>query len=68
LVGGEKQWANELRKQLALEVEIVSSGLAAGDRIDDLRRRLEQVDRLIEAIEGADGRLVDRDNAGKPHS
>ena len=67
MVGGDPEWARELRKQLVLEIELVSTGLtegvsllheqaidAASERINDLRRRLEQVDRLIEAIESAD--------------
>jgi hypothetical protein len=60
LVGGDPEWAHELRRQLVHEIELVSSGLVSTDsedaadangRIDDLRRRLEQVERLIEAIE-----------------
>lgn len=69
MVGGDSEWAHELRRQLILEIELVSSGLVgadmedgashyhddpadtAGGRIDGLRRRLEQVDRLIGAIE-----------------
>jgi hypothetical protein len=64
VVGGDADWAREIRRQLVFEIELVSGGLAAGgapvhqdtpaqagDRIADLRRRLEQVDRLIEAIE-----------------
>lgn len=64
MVGGDADWAREIRRQLVQEIEVVSSGMAEGrqllhqdaraqasDRIDDLRRRLEQVDRLIEAIE-----------------
>jgi hypothetical protein len=65
VVGGDADWAREIRRQLIQEIEVVSGGMAegrqllhqdthaqAGHRIDDLRRRLEQVDRLIEAIEG----------------
>jgi hypothetical protein len=64
VVGGDADWAREVRRQLIVEIELVSSGLAEGgkllhqdtpaeasDRIADLQRRLEQVDRLIEAIE-----------------
>jgi hypothetical protein len=64
VVGGDADWAREVRRQSFSEIELVSSGLAkggtllhqdtpaeAGYRIADLQRRLEQVDRLIEAIE-----------------
>lgn len=64
MVGGDADWAREIRRQLVAEIELVSSGMEQGgkllhqdthaqasDRIGDLRRRLEQVDRLIEAIE-----------------
>jgi hypothetical protein len=63
-LGGDADWAREIRRQLVQEIEVVSSGMAEGSRllhqdtraeashrIADLRRRLEQVDRLIEAIE-----------------
>lgn len=64
MVGGDADWAREIRRQLISEIELVSGGLATGgrllhqdtpaeasDRIADLRRRLDQVERLIEAIE-----------------
>jgi hypothetical protein len=77
VVGGDADWAREILRQLIQEIEVVSSGMAegrqllhhytpaqAGDRIDDLRRRLEQVDRLIEAIEGM--RENSEDDEGDP--
>jgi hypothetical protein len=63
VVGGDADWAREIRRQLILEIELVGGGLADGgrlphqdtpaeanERMDDLRSRLEQVERLIEAI------------------
>ena len=79
MVGGDADWAREIRRQLIQEIEVVSSGMAEGRqllhqdtharasyRIDDLRRRLEQVDRLIEAIEGL--RDNTEDDEGDPVS
>jgi hypothetical protein len=64
VVGEGADWAHEIRRQLISEIEQVGSGLADGgqllhqdtpaeasDRIVDLRRRLGQVERLIEAID-----------------
>jgi hypothetical protein len=85
VLGGDADWAREIRRQLISEIELVSSSLAegrqllhqdtraqAGYRIDDLRRRLEQVDRLIDAIEGLrenseddEGNAVSPDNAAQ---
>lgn len=77
MVGGDADWAREIRRQLVSEIELVSTGLADGgkllhqdtraqasDRISDLRRRLEQVDRLIEAIDAlrADDREAGQTN------
>jgi hypothetical protein len=82
VVGGDADWAREIRRQLISEIELVGSGLADGgrlmhqdtpaeanDRIDDLRRRLEQVDRLIEAIEALrDNTEDDEGDAVSPHN
>jgi hypothetical protein len=79
VVGGDTDWAREIRRQLIQEIEVVSGGMAegsqllhqdthvqAGYRIADLRRRLEQVDRLIEAIESL--RDNTEDDEGDPVS
>ena len=63
MFGGDAGWARDIRRQLVFEIELVSGGMAGGQlprhdtpvqadgRVADLRRRLEQVDRLIEAID-----------------
>ena len=74
MVGGDPEWAHELRRQLMLEIRLVGSGQhaserrygasslhddaadAASERINGLQRRLEQVDRLIDAIEALEWR------------
>ena len=79
MVGGDANWAREIRRQLTLEIELVGGGMATGgqllhqdtpaeahDRLGDLRRRLEQVDRLIEAIEAL--RDNTEDDEGDPVS
>jgi hypothetical protein len=82
VVGGDADWAREVRRQLIVEIELVSSGLAEGGkllhqdtpaeasgRIADLQRRLEQVDRLIEAIEALhDNTEEDEGDAVSPDS
>jgi hypothetical protein len=82
VVGEDAGWVCEIRRQLVQEIEVVSSGMADGgqpvhqdsraeasERIADLRRRLEQVDRLIEAIEGLrDNTEDDEGDLVSPHN
>ena len=62
--GNDLEWAKRLRVQLTVDIQTLRAraregsteerGLQAdGDRLTDLYRRLEQVDRLIEAMEEA---------------
>jgi hypothetical protein len=51
--GGDVAWAQTLREQLASEIELIGLAIKPPveerDRLVDLRRRLQQVDRLINA-------------------
>jgi hypothetical protein len=65
--GGNVEWVRNLRARLAADIQTLRARAREGaarpeelgllpdsDRLADLRRRLAQVDRLIEAIEDAD--------------
>lgn len=82
MVGGDADWAHEIRRQLISEIELVNGGMSDGgqllhqdtpaeasERVADLRRRLDQVERLIEAIdalrENTEEDISERD-AGDP--
>ena len=62
--GNDLEWAKRLRAQLTVDIQTLRARAregptedpgfqAEGDRLSDLYRRLEQVDRLIDAMEEA---------------